>query len=105
MTSGAILVTGGAGYVGAHTCKALRRAGYTPVVFDNLSTGHRDFVRWGPLIVGDIRDRNALLDAISLHRTAAVMHFAACAYVGVLVSRGGMFLGIPSQAFLGQLLR
>ena len=86
MSSGAILVTGGAGYVGAHTCKALRRAGYIPVVFDNLSTGHRDFVRWGPLIVGDIRDRNALLSAITFHRTEAVMHFAACSYVGESVT-------------------
>jgi UDP-glucose 4-epimerase len=53
---GAILVTGGAGYVGAHACKALRRAGYPPVVFDNFSTGHKSFVRWGPLVPGDIRD-------------------------------------------------
>jgi len=86
MNSGAILVTGGAGYVGAHTCKALRRAGYIPVVFDNLTTGHRDFVRWGPLVIGDIRDPNALLSAISLHRTEAVMHFAACSYVGESVT-------------------
>jgi UDP-arabinose 4-epimerase len=86
VNSRAILVTGGAGYVGAHTCKALRRAGFTPIVFDNLSTGHRDFVRWGPLIVGDIRDRNTLLATISHHRAEAVMHFAACAYVGESVT-------------------
>ncbi len=56
-----VLVTGGAGYVGAHTCKALRRSGYTPVVFDNLSTGYRRFVRWGPLVQGDILIADAAL--------------------------------------------
>jgi len=82
----AILVTGGAGYVGAHTCKALRRSGYTPVVFDNLSTGHRRFVRWGPLVQGDIRDYAALLDAIDLCKPKAVLHFAALSSVGDSVS-------------------
>ena len=51
-----VLVTGGAGYVGAHSCKALSEAGYLPVVVDNLSTGHESFVRWGPLVRADIRD-------------------------------------------------
>jgi UDP-glucose 4-epimerase len=51
-----ILVSGGAGYVGAHTCKALAGAGYTPITYDNLSTGHAEFVRWGPLIRADIGD-------------------------------------------------
>jgi UDP-arabinose 4-epimerase len=82
----AILVTGGAGYVGAHTCKALHRAGYTPVVFDNLSTGHESFVRWGPLIPGDIRDADAVRHAISAHQVEAVLHFAASAYVGESVA-------------------
>ena len=77
-----VLVVGGAGYIGANTCKALRRAGYSPVVFDNLSTGHRDFVRWGHLVVGDIRDSTAVRDAINTHQIEAVLHFAACAYVG-----------------------
>jgi UDP-glucose-4-epimerase GalE len=77
-----ILVTGGAGYVGAHACKGLARAGFTPVVFDNLSTGHRDFVRWGPLAEGDIRDYSAVLQALRDYRPDAVLHFAACAYVG-----------------------
>ena len=49
-----VLVTGGAGYVGSHICKILKDKGYTPVVFDNLSTGHKEFVKWGPLYVGDI---------------------------------------------------
>jgi UDP-glucose-4-epimerase GalE len=86
VSSGAILVTGGAGYVGAHACKALRRAGYTPVVFDNLSTGHTSFVRWGPLVEGDIRDTNSLLDAIQTYNAEAVLHFAASAYVGESVT-------------------
>jgi len=77
-----ILVTGGAGYVGAHTCKALSRSGYRPVVFDNLSNGHRSFVRWGPLIEGDIRDQAALLDAIRAYDVKAVLHFAALTSVG-----------------------
>ncbi|MGH9552980.1 MAG: NAD-dependent epimerase/dehydratase family protein [Terriglobales bacterium] len=59
-----VLVTGGARYVGAHCCKALRTAGYLPVVVDNLSTGHENFVRWGPLVRADIRD-TAALSAIS----------------------------------------
>jgi len=81
-----ILVTGGAGYVGAHTCKALSRSGYRPVVFDNLSTGHRRFVRWGPLIEGDIRDHAAVLDAIRAYDAKAVLHFAASTSVGESVT-------------------
>ena len=81
-----ILVTGGAGYVGAHTCKALRRSGYMPVVFDNLSTGHRSFVRWGPFVQGDIRDHAAVLDAINYCKPKAVLHFAALSSVGESVS-------------------
>jgi UDP-glucose-4-epimerase GalE len=81
-----ILVTGGAGYVGAHACKTLRRSGYTPVVFDNLSTGHRSFVRWGPFVQGDIRDHTAVLEAINYCKAKAVLHFAASACVGESVS-------------------
>lgn len=77
-----VLVVGGAGYVGAHTCKALHAAGFLPITFDNLSTGHRDFVRWGPLVVGDIRDSSSVRDAIEKHQISGVLHFAACAYVG-----------------------
>ncbi len=76
-----VLVAGGAGYVGAHTCKALAGAGYRPVVFDNLSTGHKDFVRWGPLIEGDIRDTNAVEAALRSYKAVAILHFAASAYV------------------------
>lgn len=78
----AILVTGGAGYIGAHCCKALAEAGYLPVCFDNLSTGHRDFVNWGPLVVGDVGDTQAVADAIVAHEVVAVMHFAALSQVG-----------------------
>ena len=80
-----ILVTGGAGYVGAHSCKALRSAGYLPVVVDNLSTGHENFVRWGPLVRADIRDADALAQTFSAHNVSAVLHFAASAYVGEFV--------------------
>ena len=82
MSLGNVLVTGGAGYVGAHTCKALAKAGYRPVVYDNLSTGHESFVRWGFLVEGDIRDYERLREAIRSHSISAVLHFAACAYVG-----------------------
>jgi len=83
---GAVLVTGGAGYVGAHTCKALAAAGFTPIVLDNLSTGHRSFVRWGPLVEGDIGDKTAVLSTLRSQPICAVLHFAACAYVGESVS-------------------
>lgn len=82
----AVLVVGGAGYVGGHACKALAQMGHTPVVLDNLSTGHRDFVRWGPLVEGDIRDPGRVADAIRRYDCAAVLHFAACAYVGESVA-------------------
>ena len=78
----AVLVAGGAGYIGSHTCKALHAAGYQPVVFDNLSAGHRWAVRWGPLEVGDISDPAALDRAIERHRPIAIIHFAADALVG-----------------------
>jgi UDP-arabinose 4-epimerase len=81
-----ILVVGGAGFIGSHTCKALAAAGHRPVVFDNMVTGNRRAVRWGPLVEGDIRDRPALDRAIGAHRPDAVIHFAAHAYVGESVS-------------------
>ncbi|WP_431227384.1 UDP-glucose 4-epimerase GalE [Burkholderia contaminans] len=77
-----VLVTGGAGYIGSHTCKALAAAGHEPVAYDNLSTGHRDAVRWGPLVAADILDRDALSKAFAVHRPDVVIHFAALAYVG-----------------------
>jgi UDP-glucose-4-epimerase GalE len=78
----AILVTGGAGYIGSHTCKALAAAGYQPVVLDNLSTGHRWAVQWGPLVVGDLSDGALLRHTLKQHTVAGVIHFAAHAYVG-----------------------
>jgi UDP-arabinose 4-epimerase len=77
-----ILVTGGAGYIGSHTCKALAAAGYAPVVLDNLSTGHRWAVKWGPLVVADIADRSRVKSAVKEFGIGAVIHFAAHAYVG-----------------------
>lgn len=77
-----ILVTGGAGFVGSHACKALARAGYQPVTFDNLERGHEAAVKWGPLERGDIRDEASLRRAFATWRPDAVVHFAAYAYVG-----------------------
>jgi UDP-glucose-4-epimerase GalE len=81
-----ILVTGGAGYIGSHCCKALAESGFIPVCYDNLSTGHRDFVRWGPLVEGDISDRTRLRQALRDHDIAAVLHFAAFSLVGESVA-------------------
>lgn len=89
--SNAILVTGGAGYIGSHACKALARAGYLPVTYDNLSRGHREAVRWGPLIEGDLGDRGRLDETLRSHAIAAVMHFAAFAYVGESVEQPGLY--------------
>jgi UDP-glucose-4-epimerase GalE len=77
-----VLVTGGAGYIGAHCCKALSEAGYLPVCYDNFSTGHRHFVKWGPLVEGDIRDTAKVGQTIRSHSIKAVMHFAAFSLVG-----------------------
>ena len=81
-----VLVTGGAGYVGSHACKALAKAGHQPIVFDNLSQGHAESVRWGPLEQGDILDPDRLDAVFALHRPDAVMHFAALSVVGESVS-------------------
>ena len=81
-----VLVTGGAGYVGSHACKALAAAGYDPVVLDNLVYGHEWAVRWGPLVDGDTADVELVCDVISQFRPVAVMHFAAFAYVGESVA-------------------
>ena len=81
-----ILVVGGAGYIGSHTCKVLRARGYNCIVFDNLSLGHKSFVKWGELIEGDIRDSAKVRAAIETHNIDAVIHFAAFAYVGESVT-------------------
>lgn len=77
-----VLVTGGAGYVGSHACKALAAAGWQPVTYDNLSTGHRDLVRWGPFEEGDVGDADRLAAVMARWRPEAVMHFAAASLVG-----------------------
>ncbi len=77
-----ILVTGGAGYIGSHACKALAAAGYTPVTFDNLCTGWQDAVKFGPFEQGDLLDRARLDEVFKKHKPAAVMHFAALSQVG-----------------------
>ena len=89
-----ILITGGAGYVGSHCAKALAAAGHDGVVFDSLLFGHREFVRWGPLIEGDIRDASALDAVFSEYRFDAVMHFAALAYVGESVTAPGRYYDV-----------
>ena len=82
MNGKSILVTGGAGYIGSHVCKALAENGYVPVTYDNLSSGNLDAVKWGPLERGDIRDVKALSAAVQTHKPAAIMHFAAKIQVG-----------------------
>jgi len=83
---GNILVTGGAGYIGSHTCKALKLAGYTPITFDNMVYGHEWAVKWGPLVKGDIQDGPALDAIFKQYEPQAVLHFAAFAYVGESVT-------------------
>ena len=86
MASTRILVTGGAGFVGSHTCKALASHGLRPIVFDNLSRGHRDLVKWGDFVAGNVRNRAEVRAALEHHKVDAVMHFAALAYVGESVN-------------------
>ncbi|MFC1579216.1 UDP-glucose 4-epimerase GalE [Pseudomonadota bacterium] len=86
-----VLVTGGAGYIGSHACKALATAGHNPVAFDNLVYGHPWAVKWGPLVEGDLADREVLQKALRDHRIDAVMHFAAFAYVGESMEDPGKY--------------
>ena len=80
--SGSVFVTGGAGYIGSHAAKALHRAGYRVVVFDNLCAGHREAVRYGEFVQGDITDVAAVRTALRRHRVTAVLHFAGFLDVG-----------------------
>ncbi|WP_045221146.1 UDP-glucose 4-epimerase GalE [Desulfonatronum thioautotrophicum] len=82
----AVLVTGGAGYIGSQTCKALAAEGYRPVTVDNMVYGHEWAVRWGELVKGDILDESVLDGLFSVHAPVAVIHFAAYAYVGESVT-------------------
>lgn len=86
-----VLVIGGAGYVGSHTCKALKLAGYTPITYDNLSNGHEWAVKWGPLERGDIRDRARLDEVIAQYKPIGVLHFAALIEVGISVKAPDTF--------------
>jgi len=81
-----ILVTGGAGYIGSHTCKALAKAGYSPVVYDNFSTGHRELVRWGKYVYGDVLDTPLLIQTMKEFAIQGVIHFAALSQVGESVN-------------------
>lgn len=86
-----VLVTGGAGYIGSHTCKALSGAGYTPVTLDNLVFGHRWAVRWGPFVEADLADRDAVERVLREHDIDSVIHFAAYAYVGESMNDPGKY--------------
>jgi len=86
-----ILVTGGAGYIGSHACKALRQAGFTAVTFDNFDTGWRDAVKFGPVFEGDLLDRGALDRCFEEHCPSAVMHFAALSQVGESMQEPGRY--------------
>ncbi|MEQ3644656.1 MAG: UDP-glucose 4-epimerase GalE [Paracoccus sp. (in: a-proteobacteria)] len=89
--SDTVLVTGGAGYIGSHACKALAAAGFTPVTLDNFSTGWRDAVKFGPVVEADLMDRAALDAAFAEHRPVAVLHFAALSQVGEAMAEPGLY--------------
>ena len=86
-----LFVTGGAGYVGSHCCKAFAQAGWRVVTYDNLQRGWRDMVRWGPLVVGDILDRPALEAAMAEHKPDLVAHFAALSSVAESVAEPSIY--------------
>ncbi len=95
-----ILVAGGAGYVGSHACKALAKAGYQPVVLDNLRTGHADAVRWGPLVQADIRDVNKVRAVVREYGVTSAMHFAASSLVAESVVKPELYYDINVVATL-----
>lgn len=95
-----VLVTGGAGYVGSHCCKAFAKAGWRVVVFDNLFRGWKDFAKWGPLIEGDILDGPALDLVMAEHQPDLVAHFAALTYVGESVSDPALYYRNNTQGTL-----
>jgi len=86
-----VLVTGGAGYIGSHACKALKAAGYTPVTYDNFITGWRDAVKFGPMEEGDLHDRARLDEVFARYEPIAVMHFAALSQVGEAMKEPGKY--------------
>ena len=86
-----ILVTGGAGYIGSHVCKALHQAGYLPVVYDNLSAGFQHAVKWGPFELGDVLDTGRLTDVMAAHKPVAVIGMAAHIAAGESVTMPGKY--------------
>ncbi|CCQ75462.1 UDP-glucose 4-epimerase GalE [Magnetospira sp. QH-2] len=87
----AVLVTGGAGYIGSHVCKALSQEGYQPIVYDNLCRGFQWAVKWGPLIVGNLADHDSLCRTIVEHAPVGVIHLAGYAYVGESVEQPDLY--------------
>ena len=86
-----VLVTGGAGYIGSHACKVLQRLGFIPVTFDNLVTGWRDAVKFGPLEQGDLLNKSDVERVFEKHLPVAVMHFAALSQVGESIQKPGLY--------------
>ena len=86
-----ILVTGGAGYIGSHACKVLKASGFRPVTYDNLVTGWKDAVKFGPFIEGDLSDREKLDSVFREYRPSAVLHFAALSQVGESFEKPGLY--------------
>lgn len=86
-----VLVTGGAGYIGAHACKVLKRAGFEPVTFDNLNTGWAEAVKFGPFVQGDLMNRADVDAAFAEHQPVAVLHFAALSLVGESMTDPGKY--------------
>ena len=86
-----VLVTGGAGYIGSHACKALKAAGFVPVTYDNLCTGWKDAVKFGPFEQGSLLDRDRLDAVFAKWQPVAVMHFAALSQVGEAMSEPGLY--------------
>ena len=86
-----VLVTGGAGYIGSHTCKELARNGYLPITFDSLDNGHEWAIKWGPFEKGDLADTEKLIQVLKKYQIEAVLHFAAFAYVGESVVRPDIY--------------
>jgi UDP-glucose 4-epimerase len=89
--SDTVLVTGGAGYIGAHACKVLARAGFTPVTFDNLNTGWEEAVKFGPFFKGDLMNRADVDAAFAQYKPVAVLHFAALSLVGESMTDPGKY--------------
>ncbi len=81
-----VLVTGGAGYIGSHTCKLLHSQGYNPIVLDNLVYGHQEFVKWGEFYKGDQSDSKLIKKILEKHQISDIIHFSAYAYVGESVN-------------------